>query len=94
MALHPVPLDVMDGTGGIEALPEFDVLHRLLVGRLPAVLLPAVDPLGDAVLHVDAVGEEADLAGPLQGLPRSTRHPLSDREIKSGAKNSLNIEVK
>ena len=35
--------------GGVEALPQLDILHRLLVGGAPAVLLPAVDPLGDAV---------------------------------------------
>ena len=34
---------------GVEPLPEVDVLHRLLVGGLPAVALPAVNPLRDAV---------------------------------------------
>ena len=31
--------------GRVERLPEVDVLHRLLVGGLPAVPLPAMDPL-------------------------------------------------
>jgi hypothetical protein len=46
MALDPVPAHLMGLQRGIEALPQVDVLHRLLVGGLPAVLLPAVDPAG------------------------------------------------
>jgi hypothetical protein len=61
----------------VEALPQLDILHRLLVGGAPAVLLPAVDPLGDAVAHVDAIGEEAHPARPLQRLqPLDGRHQL------------------
>ena len=49
MALDPVPADLVAMERRIEPLPEFDVLHRLLVGGLPAIALPAVDPFGDAV---------------------------------------------
>ena len=45
--------------GCVEALPQIDVLHRLLVGGAPAVPLPAVDPLGDAVAQILRVGVEA-----------------------------------
>ena len=37
MALHPVPVDLVRRARGVEALPQVDVLHRLLVGRAPAV---------------------------------------------------------
>src|SRR3546814_2602607 len=44
------------------------ILHRLAIGRAPAVALPAENPLGDAVADIDAVGVERHLAGPLQRL--------------------------
>src|ERR1700729_1306530 len=68
VALHPDPVDLVRCARGVEALPQLDILHRLLVGGAPAVLLPAVDPLGDAVAHIDAVGEEAYAARALQRL--------------------------
>ena len=61
----------------VEALPQLGVLHRLLVGGPPAVPLPAVDPGGDAVLHVLAVGVQLDAARPLQRFERrDRRHQL------------------
>src|SRR6185437_6180699 len=63
--------------GGVEALPQLDVLDRLLVGGTPAVLLPAVDPPGGALEHVLAVGVELHHAGPLQRLEaRDRAHQL------------------
>ena len=44
----------------VEPLPELDILHRLLVGGAPAVALPAVDPLRDAVAQILAVGVKVD----------------------------------
>src|SRR5262249_29467104 len=44
-------------------LPEIDVLDRLAVGGLPAVALPAREPVGHAAAHVLGVGDEIDLAG-------------------------------
>ena len=62
---------------GIEPLPQIDVLDRLLVGGAPAVPLPAVDPAGDALTHILAVGVEIDGAGPLQRFQRrDRRHQL------------------
>ena len=52
MALHPHPLDPVRLGGGDQRLPQVGVLHRLPVRRLPAVALPALDPLGQAVHHV------------------------------------------
>src|SRR5438067_12031467 len=48
MAAHPAPLDVMQIAQRVQPPPELGILHRLLVGCLPAALLPAVDPLRDA----------------------------------------------
>ena len=52
VALDPVPFELVRRARRVEPLPQIDILDRLLVGGLPAVLLPAVDPLGDAVPHV------------------------------------------
>src|SRR5258707_11909195 len=74
---HPDPVDLVRRARGVEALPQLDILHRLLVGGAPAVLLPAMDPLGDAVTHVDAVGEKAHAARSLQRLQSlDGRHQL------------------
>lgn len=48
---------------GVEALPQLDILDRLLVGGAPAVALPAVDPAGDALADILAVGGEVDTQG-------------------------------
>src|SRR5258706_15478485 len=66
VAGHPAPFAVMQVAQRVEPLPQLGVLHRLLVGRLPAALLPAVDPLGDALAHVLAVGIQRHVAGALQ----------------------------
>ena len=58
MALHPVPFDPVRRGGVDQLLPQLGILDRLPVGGPPAVLLPAVDPFGDAVADIDAVGIE------------------------------------
>src|ERR1700722_15233569 len=63
MTLDPVPAHLVLVQRCIEPLPKIDVLDRLLVGGAPAVLLPAVDPAGDALPHILAVGVEIDGAG-------------------------------
>ena len=70
MALHPVPDDFVTARGQVERLPELTVLYRLLLAGLPAVPLPAMDPFGDAVHDVFAVGIEVDSAGLLQRIER------------------------
>src|SRR6185437_14218065 len=54
VALHPVPAHLVMAERGIEPLPQIDILHRLLVGGAPAVLLPAVDPASNAAAHIFA----------------------------------------
>src|SRR6185437_2110949 len=80
VALDPVPAHLMRFEGGIEPLPKIDVLDRLLVGRAPAILLPAMDPAGDALADILAVGDEIDGARLLQGFQRRDRrhqlHPV------------------
>src|SRR5262245_18089794 len=73
MAAHPMPAHLVRRHGGIELLPEIDVLDRLLVGGAPAVALPAMNPLHDAVAQILAIGMEIDQAGPLQGLQGPNR---------------------
>src|SRR4051794_32621783 len=60
-----MPFDAMRGARVDELLPQLGILDRFLVGRAPAVLPPLVDPAGDAVLHIDAVGMKLDQARPL-----------------------------
>src|SRR5690242_9814503 len=77
MAFHPGPVHAMRLGGSVEALPQLDVLDRLLVGGAPAVLLPAVYPPGGALEHVFAVGVELHHAGPLESLEaRDRAHQL------------------
>src|SRR5690349_5220461 len=73
VALDPVPADLVRLQRGVETLPELDILHRLLVGGAPAVALPAVDPAGDALPDILAVGVEIDGARLLQRLERGDR---------------------
>jgi len=54
-----------------EFAPQVGILHRLAVGGLPAVALPAVDPGLDPVLHVLRIGVEIDLARGLQRFQRA-----------------------
>src|SRR5437762_7371268 len=70
VALDPVPADLMRLQRGIEPLPQVDVLDGLLVGGAPAVFLPAMDPAGDALTHILAVGGEVDHARLFQRLQR------------------------
>src|SRR6202012_4107273 len=66
MALDPVPAYLVRLERLLATLPQFGILHRLLVGGAPAVLLPAVNPPGDALPHILAVGIEIDRAGVFQ----------------------------
>src|SRR5882757_10655840 len=58
VALDPMPAHLMLVQRRIQPLPQIDILDRLLVRGTPAVLLPAMDPAGDALTHVLAVGVE------------------------------------
>src|SRR5690606_11819641 len=70
MALDPMPLDLVALAGLIQRLPKLDILDWLVCSRLPAVLLPAVDPARNPVAHVIAVGIEVHLARFLQRVQR------------------------
>src|SRR4051794_19909326 len=74
VTLHPPPADLVTSCLGLQRAPQVIVLDRLLPGGLPAALLPIVDPLGDALAHVLAVGVHDHLAGPSE-CPQ----PLDDR---------------
>src|SRR5215472_4213215 len=70
MAADPEELDLMAFHGRLQALPEIDILDRLLVRGLPAIALPAVQPAGDPLLQIAAVGVKPHDGGTLQGLER------------------------
>src|SRR5262249_36088008 len=52
VAFDPVPAHSTARAGRIEALPQLGVLDGLARGRAPALALPGVDPLADAVAQV------------------------------------------
>src|SRR6266566_6135546 len=60
VAPDPMPAHIMRLQGGIQPLPQINILDRLPVRRAPAVPLPAVDPAGDALTQILAVGVEID----------------------------------
>ncbi len=70
MTLDPVQRDLVSLARRLQRLPEFDVLDRFIVGGLPALFLPAENPLGDAILDVSAIGVKIDLARGLQRIER------------------------
>ena len=80
VALDPVPAHVMRLQRIVEPLPEVSVLHWLLIGGTPTVPLPVVNPAGDALPYVLAVGGEIDKRRTLQRLQRRDRrqqlHPV------------------
>src|SRR4029079_10091599 len=77
MPLYPVPFDSMRRRRIDQLLPELCILDRLLVRRPPAVSLPVMDPAGNPVADVDAVGVKLHPARPLQGFePLDRSHQL------------------
>ena len=73
--LDPVPAHLVLLRQRVQPLPQVDVLHRLVVGGLPAARLPAVDPGADAVAQVLAVGVDGRRHRPASARPgpRSAR---------------------
>src|SRR5258707_2020664 len=67
---HPMPFDPVRGRELVQALPQVDVLDRLLVRGPPVTPLPVVHPFRDAFLHILRIGEHARPARLLQGLQR------------------------
>src|SRR5581483_1938957 len=70
MTFDPVPANVVLARRLFEFLPKLGGLHRLLVRRAPAVLLPALDPACDAAAEIIGVGVELDLRRSLERLER------------------------
>ena len=62
VTLDPVPFDAVRRSGFDQLLPQIGVLDRLPVRGAPAVLPPFVDPAGDPVADVIAVGVKRDAA--------------------------------
>src|SRR3954462_911075 len=70
VALHPMPLYLMERRQCIQLFPQIDIFNRLLVRGEPAASLPVVHPLGDSLHHVQGIGVDLDAAGPLERLER------------------------
>src|SRR6185295_12641411 len=68
MTLGPSPVDMVPRDLFVQLFPEVLILDRLLRAGLPAVLLPAMDPLGDPVLDVLRIGDYFRLTGLPHGL--------------------------
>lgn len=94
VSLYPAPLDVELPAETIELLPELAVLDGGLRGRHPVFLFPTVDPLGDAVLDVAAVGVNDDGAGTadeLQGFDDGREFHLVVGDVRRTAENFLRV---
>src|SRR5918996_1300217 len=70
VAFDPAPVDVVPRPRLLEPLPEVGILYGLPVGRAPAVPLPAVDPTGDPVPEIRAVGKQLHHRRSLQCFER------------------------
>ena len=96
MSLHPTPLDVELSAETVELLPEFAVLDGGFRGGHPVLLLPTVDPLGDAVFDVTAVGVNDDGAGTtdeLQGFDDGREFHLIVGDVRRTAENFLRMSA-
>src|SRR5690606_4200106 len=67
MALHPVPLDLVRRCGSLKSLPQVGILDRLAIGGPPPVLLPVMQPFGNATAQILRIGVDLDRARALQG---------------------------
>lgn len=73
MALDPFPFHLVALNGLIQPLPQIDIFDRFFVGGFPTAFLPVMDPTGDALAHVLAVGAERHGAGHGQRFQRHDR---------------------
>src|SRR5215470_17832952 len=71
--LDPQPCHLVAPGSSFEPLPKVGVLHRLFIGRPPAIALPFRQPRGDSAAQVDAVGMQPDRGRPIQALKRLNR---------------------
>src|SRR5258708_29915434 len=70
MTTHPMPMHRVATDRSVESLPQIGILDRLPGGGPPAVAFPAVDPIGDSLAQIFAVGMEIDIARALESLER------------------------
>jgi hypothetical protein len=71
VAFDPLPVDLVTGYGGIEALPEVGVFEGVggFGGAAPAEAAPFIDPaFGHGVDEVFGVGVNGDVTGGAQGF--------------------------
>lgn len=56
MAFDPFPCDLVGFDRRQQFLPQIGIGNRFLGSGLPPIFLPAIDPFGDAIADIDAVG--------------------------------------
>ena len=62
MAFNPFPFDLMLPQCSIKTLPEIDIFYWFFVCGFPATFFPVMDPLGDTLADILAVGTQNDFA--------------------------------
>ena len=62
MAFNPFPFDLMLPQRSIKTLPEIDIFYWFFVCGFPATFFPVMDPLGDTLADILAVGTQNDFA--------------------------------
>ncbi len=63
VTLDPVPVHLVSLVLLVQVLPQVDILYRLPARGFPALVLPSLEPAGDAVAHIDGIGRQIYPAG-------------------------------
>lgn len=97
MAFDPIPAQDMGLNGQIQPLPEIDIFDRFFLRRLPAALFPVMNPQGNALANVLAVGADNHLAGAFQCFQgdngRHKLHAVVGGKAVTGAENLLMLLI-
>ena len=62
VGFNPFPFDLMLPQCSIKTLPEIDIFYWFFVCGFPATFFPVMDPLGDTLADILAVGTQNDFA--------------------------------
>ena len=97
MAFDPLPLNLVGAEGLVETLPEVDILHRFFIRGFPAAFFPVMDPAGNSLTHILAVGTEHHIAGLRQRFKRNNGrhqfHPVIGGEAIARAEGFLMLAI-
>lgn len=97
VALDPFPFNGVSLNSLIQPLPQIDILDRFFVGGFPTAFLPVMDPAGNALAHVLAVGAERHGARHRQRFQRHDRrhhfHAVIGGQTKSFAEGFFRLLI-